>query len=127
AAVAPFTSFFNFLVHLYLPPQKRDLVTEILCHHQTMYAAVHDADADATKVSLQNVGAMSGGVHQTRVRDLQGWSEREIFSGGNKSHVRLAHALERIAPLRRHMRKVPTRKHVHRMLPRDLRKLWIRI
>ena len=73
-----------------------------------MYAAIHNADADASKVSLQNVGAMPGGVHQTRVRDLQGWSEREIFSGGNKSHVRLAHALERITPLRRHVRKVPT-------------------
>ena len=68
--MAPFTRFFNFLVHLYLPPQKRDLVAEILCHHQTMYAAVHDPDANATKVSLQNVGAMSGRVHQTRVRDL---------------------------------------------------------
>src|SRR5436305_10726969 len=125
--MATIHQFFNFLANLHLASQRRNLVAEILCHHQTMYAAVQDPDANATKVSLQNVGAMSGGVHQTRVRDLQGWSEREIFSGGNKSHVRLAHALERIAPLRRHMRKVPTRKHVRRMLPRDLCKLWVRI
>ena len=62
AAVATIHQFLNFLVHLYLP-QRRNLVTEILCHHQTMYAAVHDADAHTPEVSLQDVGAMSGRAH----------------------------------------------------------------
>src|SRR5437879_11485469 len=53
------------------------LVPEILCHHQTMYAAVHDADAHTPEVSLQDVGAMSGRAHYTRVRDLQGCGESE--------------------------------------------------
>ena len=34
------------------------LITEILSHHQAMNATVHDADADASEVSLQNVSAM---------------------------------------------------------------------
>ena len=36
------------------------LITEILCHHQAVNAAVHDPYADASEVWLQNVSAMSG-------------------------------------------------------------------
>ena len=38
-------------------------VAEVLRHHQAADAAVHDADADAAEVRMQNVGAMTGRIH----------------------------------------------------------------
>src|SRR6266478_5175039 len=58
--------------------------------------------------------------------DLEGWRESEVFAGGEKTHVRLAHALERVAAFRRHMREVTARKHIHRVLPRNLGEFRIR-
>ena len=36
------------------------LITKILRHHQAMNATVHYADANASEVFLENVGAMAG-------------------------------------------------------------------
>jgi len=59
------------------------------------------------------------------MRDVQSWSESDIFSGGEKSHVRFAHALERAATFGRLMREMTTRKHISRVLPRELREFRV--
>src|SRR6266571_7107445 len=57
--------------------------------------------------------------------NLQSWGEREILSGSEKSHIRLAHALERVTALGCHMCEITTREHIHRVLPRHLRKVRV--
>jgi hypothetical protein len=52
-------------------PNSFRLVAEILRHHQPAQAPVHDANADAPELTLQDVGAMSGRVHQPSMSDGQ--------------------------------------------------------
>ena len=45
--------------HVHFPEKRTNLITEILRHHQAVNAAIHDADADASEVFLEDVGAMA--------------------------------------------------------------------
>lgn len=84
-----------------------------------MYAALHDADADAPEFWSQDIGAMSRRLHQARVRDLHGWSQREILSSGEKTNISFANAVKRAAIFRRDMLEIASPKHIRRMPSRD--------
>ena len=63
---------------------------------------------------------MARRVHQTSVRNLQGWGEGKVFSSAEKTDAGLAHAVEGVATLRRDVCEVAAREHIGRVSPCDL-------
>src|ERR1044072_429120 len=100
-------------------------VSKVLRHHQAAQPPVHNPYPDAPEIFVQDVGAMSGRVHEPVMRDAQGWSQGQVLSGGTELDARLVHTVKGAAAFRRHVREIASLKHICGVASRHLSQLRV--